>query len=193
MDPTQWLPFYPDLLPRAWSRLDPPLASQPPYNVGIFPVPDLLATQTFYPIFPDLTPRRPFLREQTTVPAAAIFSTARAPTSWLPSYPALVPRPQLPVAARPEDAGPPLSVQMVIAQSLAWKARYPAQVPPPIFLQLGGFFYAIPPEVAAAAVTCVDLALDTLDQPGLLAESLTLPDFQGEGLGMPTFLGEDLC
>lgn len=192
MNPTDWLPFYPDLLSRRHGRLGPSLAS-PPYNAAIFPVVDVLAGLTFLPSYPDRVPHLRIPREQTGVTTAAIFVTAIHPLAWLPVYPQRVPRRRLSLGGHLSYAAPPLGYQMVVAQSLAWQARFPSSVPHRLPPKPAGLFWTIDPSIAAAGVFCVDLALDTFASPTLLAQTLTVPAMIEEGLGTAQLLDEDLC
>jgi hypothetical protein len=119
--------------------------------------------------------------------------TAIAPIGWLPHYPEAVPHARLSAARMPFFTTSPPGFHVVVAQSLAWSARYPDRVPHRRPLQPGGEFSAIDPAVAAAGEHCVDLGLETLTTPALLAEALTLPAMIEEGLGTPGFIDEDLC
>ena len=193
MDPSDWLPFYPDLLPQRRARLGPSLASQPPYNAEIFPVVDVLAALTFLPSYPDRVPHLRVAREQMTVTTAAIFVTAIAPLAWLPFYPSRGARTRLPLGAYLSYAAPPLGYQMVVAQSLAWQARYPDWIPHQRPPAPAGLFWTIDPSIAAAGEFCVDLALDTFASSTLLAQTLTVPTMIEEGLGTAQLLDEDLC
>jgi hypothetical protein len=193
MDPTDWLPTYPDLLPRRPSPRWPSLAAQPPYNTEIFPVPDVLADLTFLPSFPDQVPHVTTTREQTVVTTAAILVTAIAPLAWLPHYPGTVPHRRLPAGGMLDYTAAPPGYQTGVAASGAWRARYPDAVPHRRPLQPGGSFDAVLPAVAAAGELCVDLGLEGLTTPALLAEALTTPTMIEEGLGTPALLDEDLC
>lgn len=193
MDPTNWLPFYPDLPTRTRARLEPTLAGQPPYNTGIFPVPDLLAGLTFLPRFPDRVPHVVEPREQLIVTTAAIFVTAVAPESWLPIYPVIVPRPRLSAAARPSITEAPPSVQVVIAQSLAWGAGYPSRVPRVMSRQPDGAFSTVTPLVAASTIVCSELVNEALRSPVFLSPVLRSPGVVREGLTRPQLIAEALC
>lgn len=193
MDPSDWLPTYPDQLRRRRSRLAPALASQPPYNFEVFPVPDVLASLTFLPVFPDRVPHLRVTREETGVMTAAQIATIVAPLGWLPIYPLTVPHRQLATGSIPTEAAPPLGVQVLIAQSLTWQPGWPTSVPHHRPLQPGGLTWVPSPTVAAADALCVDLALDTFAAPTLLGQALTTPTALAEGLGTSTFLDEDLC
>ena len=193
MDPTDWLPTHPDLMPWRRRRLGEALASLPPYTTAVFPVPDVLASLTFLPSYPDRVPHLRVTREQMAVMTGAIFVTAIHPLVWLPRLPPWGARTRLPLGAYLAYAAPPLSYQMVVAQSLAWSARYPDRVfhdrpPAP-----AGLFWTIDPSIAAAGEFCVDLALDTFASPTLLAQALTVPAMIEEGLGTAQLLDEDLC
>jgi len=167
--------------------------AQPPYNFEIFPVSDVLAGLTFLPSYPDRVPHHHVTREQTVVTSAAIFVTAIAPLAWLPSFPSWGMRTRLPRGAYPSYTGPPLSYQMVVAQSLAWQAHFPDRVPHRRLPLLGGFFWAIDPSIPAGAIPCVDLGLETFGSPALLVQMLTVPTMIEEGLGTPALIDEDLC
>jgi len=192
MDPSDWLPTYPDVLPRRraprWQAL-----AQPPYNTEIFPVPDVLADLTFLPTFPDRVPHLRVTREETWVTSAAITSTALAPLTWLGHYPLMVPHRRLPAGAMQEIAAPPPGYQVVVAASLAWQSHYPSSVPHRRPLQPGGSFSTVDPSVPAGEVLCMDLGLDTLTTTTMLGEALTTPTVLAEGLGTTTVLDEDLC
>lgn len=193
MDPTDWLPTYPDVLPPRRAARGEALASLPPYTTAVFPVPDVLASLTFLPSFPDRVPHLRVTREQTSVTTAAILVTAIAPQAWLPSYPPWGARTRVPLGAYPSYSAPPLGMQVVIAQSLAWQARFPGSVPhrrPPA---PAGLFWTIPPEIPAAAVPCVAFGLETFGSPALRAQALTTPTIIEEGLGTTTLLDEDVC
>jgi hypothetical protein len=192
MDPTNWLPFYPDLLPRRRALRGSALASQPPYSAAIFPVVDVLAGLTFLPAYPDRVPHVRETREQTTVTTSAIFTTILAPAGWFPAYPDQVPHRRLAIGNLP-SAAPPFGYFVVVAQSLAWQARYPDCVAyhrPPL---PAGAFWTIGPEIAAAGEPCVALGLDTFGAPALLAQVVSLPALIEEGLGTPALIDEDLC
>ena len=81
----------------------------------------------------------------------------------------------------------------VIAQWLAWQAKFPDRVPHRRLLPPAGEFSAINPVVAAGGEPCVDLALDTLDSPALIAQVLTAAGVLSEGLASPALINEDLC
>lgn len=193
MDPTNWLPTYPDRPERRRSRLAPALASQPPYSSAIFPVADVLASLTFLPSYPDRVPHLRVPREQTGVTTSAIFTTILAPAGWFPAYPNRVPHRRLATGNMLAVAAPPLGYFMVVAQSLAWQARFPGSVPhrrPPA---PAGLFWAIDPSIPAAGEGCVDLALDTWGAPGFLAQAVTTTGVSVEGLGSSGLISEDLC
>jgi hypothetical protein len=129
MDPTDWLPFYPDQLPKRRSLVGPALASQPPHNSAIFPVPDILASLTFLPSYPDRVPHLRVTRERTVVDIAAWAQLAISPLRWLSTYPSQVPHRRFQVARQIAYTGPPLSQAMVVAAALGWLPRYPDRVP----------------------------------------------------------------
>lgn len=191
MNPTDWLPFYPDLLPRRHRRLGEALASRPPYSAAIFPVVDVLASLTFLPAYPDRVPHLRVAREQMTVTTAAIFVTAIAPLAWLSHYPDRVPHRYLPWGAYPEVTAPPLGYQMGVAQSLSWQAYAPDRVARQRVPVLGGLTWTIDPSLLSTC--CVDLGLEGAASSIFLASGLTSPAFLGEGLGIPALINEDLC
>ena len=193
MDPTDWLPTHPDLMPRRRRRLGEALASLPPYTTAVFPVPDVLASLTFLPHYPDRVPHLRVTREQTAVMTGAIFVTAIAPLAWLPIYPAWGPHRRLSRGGMPFLAAPPPGFFMVVAQSLAWQARFPDRVAHRLPPKPAGLFWTIDPSIAAAGEFCVDLALDTFASPTMLAQALTAPTMIEEGLGTAQLLDEDLC
>jgi hypothetical protein len=192
MNPTDWLPTYPDRPPRPARRRGQAFA-QPPYNPAIFPVPDVLAGLTFLPRYPDRVSHHHTTHEQTGVASAAVFVPAIASLAWLPTFPAWGGRTRLPRGAQQAYAGPPLGYQMVVAQSLAWQARYPDRVPHRRLPKPGGCCWAIDPSIPASAMPCVDLGLETFGSPALLAQAFTHPTLIEEGLGAPALIDEDLC
>ena len=193
MDPTDWLPTHPDLMPRRRRQLGEALASLPPYTTAVFPVADVLASLTFLPFYPDRVPHLRVPREQMTVTTAAIVVTAIHPLVWLPHLPPWGARTRLPLGAYLAYAAPPLSYQMVVAQSLVWQARFPGAVPHRLPPAPAGLFWTIDPTIPAAGEPCVDLALDTWGATGLLAQEVTSAGFSVEGLGSSGLISEDLC
>lgn len=189
-----WQPVYPDLIPRRRRPLAGGIAAMPPWNTGIFPIPDLLAGLTFKAVFPDAVPhRRTPLASYEVSTGALFFVGVVHPTAFLPRYPDTVPHRRLSAAHHPAVAEPPPSQGIVVAQSLAWQARYPPNVVRRLRQPMAGAFYTIPPEVAAGAVVCLTWISQDVTVPTFLNEDLTVPSFLGEGLAQPSFLDEDLC
>jgi len=193
MDPTDWLPTYPDRPARRRAPIADALASQPPYNPAIFPVADILASLTFLPSYPDRVPHLRETREQMIVTTAAILATAVAPLQWLPIYPPWGPRRRLPLGSLPAYMAPPLGEAMVIAQSLAWQAHWPDRVPhrrPPV---PGGLTtWAVTPLVAASTVLVVDVLPTGLQSSATAVEGSEESTVAGEGVGTSTLIHEDL-
>jgi hypothetical protein len=189
MNPTDWLPFYPDLPPRALRVRQGPALAQPP---RIFSAPDLLATLTFLPCFPDQVPHR---RSQIAWTERIIppFTAAIAPSAWRPIYPDRVPHLRLRAAAQPAYFEPPPSVQVLIAQSLTWRAIFPDRVVHHRPVDGGGSFDAIAPTTVAAGMGCLQLIDEALMSPAFVSERLTSPSFLAEALGSPALINEDLC
>jgi hypothetical protein len=190
MNPTNWLPFYPDLLPRRHARLGPALASQPPYSTAIFPVPVIAGRLAFLPTFPDRVPHRRVAREQMIFTSAALGASAIGPLSWLSRYPDRVPHRRLPWGAHQEVAAPPLGYQAGVAQSLSWQAYGPDHVSTHR-VPLLGLAWTIDPSLLFAP--CVALGLEGATSSVFLAGALRSPALLGEGLGTPALLNEDLC
>jgi hypothetical protein len=193
MDPSNWLPFHPDLLPRRRRRLGEALASLPPYTTAVFPVSDVLAGLTFLPYYPDRVPHLRVTREQMAVMTGATLVTAIAPQSWLPIFPGWGARTRLPLGAQVSYTGPPLGYAAVVAASLAWQAGFPSAVPHRLPPKPAGLFWAIDPSIPAAAAICLDLGLDVFATSTLLTETGTAPALIVEGLASPRLLDEDLC
>lgn len=190
VDLSAWLPFYPDLPPRAPKRRAPALAAQPPYTTDIFPVPDVLASLTFAPSFPDRVPRRCAPEGWAAVSSAWDYGSLQA-VSWRPTFPDRFAR-----AARltPESwVVAPSPVGVIVAQSLAWRAVVPDRGPHRRLPTLAGAFWTIPPEIPAAAVVCVTWAQDAVAQASAVEADLSSPAYTGEGLAQATFTDEDLC
>jgi hypothetical protein len=194
MDLSEWLPFYPDVLPRRRSLQGPALASQPPYNAEIFPVPDVLAGLTFLPTFPDRVPHTRTPREMTWATSAAVTSTAVRPLSWGPTYPDRVPHRRFRLGNVLSLAAPPPGQQVYIATSLAWMPRYPDWVAHHRALQpAGATAFVAPLTIVSSGYPCIDLALDTCTTPTILAQGVTTSAFSQEGLGSPGFIDENFC
>jgi len=193
VDPTDWLPFYPDQLPKRRALIGPALASQPPYNTEIFPVTDVLAGLTFLPTFPDRVPHTRTTRETTWVTSAAVTATAVHPLVWLGRYPDRVPHRRTPLGAYQFLAAPPPGYLVTVAQRLAWLPKYPDRVPHRRLLPPAGAFWTILPAAAVGTICGVDLAQETFASPALITQALAHPDCLGEGLGAPAFIDEDLC
>jgi hypothetical protein len=88
---------------------------------------------------------------------------------------------------------PPPGTQVVIAQSLAWQAKYPSQVhhtrPP----NPGGTIESVNPGIAASGILCIELTPLGLTAPQLFGPALTIPVMLDAALGTPSLLGGDLC
>jgi hypothetical protein len=194
MDPDSWLPFYPDLIPLRRSRREGGVASQPPYNVEIFPVADVLASLTFLPSYPDQVPHLRVPREQLTVTTAAILVTTIHPLVWRPTYPDRVPSRRLPLGGLPSYTASPPGYLVTIAQRMAWQARFPDRVSPRRFHQPAGAAWAGPPlSVIGAGLPCVQLALDTGATTTFIDQGLTTTEALQGGLGSSSLINEDLC
>jgi hypothetical protein len=194
MDPTDWLPFYPDQLPKRRALVGPALASQPPYNIEIFPVPDLLAALTFFPSFPDQVPRHRVPRSESTVTTAAIFTAAVAPLAWLPTFPDRVPHRRMRLGSHLSCVAAPPGQQVLIGTSLEWLPSWPSQVPHRRSLQPAGAPpYIAPLNTVSAGLCGVELGLETCASPALITQIVVTPGLVSEGLGSPAFIDEDLC
>lgn|SRR3990167_1178024 len=191
MNPTDWLPFYPDAAPRRRPPYGPALVSQPPYTTAIFPVTDVLASLTFAPVYANRAPARRAPHE-TMVWTTPLGPLPVSPLSWLPILSsALIRRPPRGCWV---DSAPPPSTQVVIAQSLAWQARGTDQRPVarglPTRLRRA-LTWTVDPTILTAP--CVDLGLEAVATTDLLNEALASPALIDEALGTPTLLNEDLC
>lgn len=194
MDPTDWLPTYPDRPERRRRPLADALASQPPYSSAIFPVPDVLASLTFLPSYPDRVPHLRVPREQLTVTTAAIFAAAVAPTAWLPIFPDRVPHRRTPLGAHLSCVAPPPGQEVVVAQSLRWLPHWPDRVPHRRSLQPTGMAWGgAPLNVLVGGVCGIDFALETFAAPALITQVVVSSGMVAEGLGSPAFIDEDLC
>lgn len=185
-----WLPIYPGQVPHRRLRLEG--GSAPPFTAKTIPVPDVLATRTFFPTYPGQVPHRRSQVARAELLEPFLFPAALAPEGWLPIYPGMVSHRRL-TAPRPTLFEPPPGALVVVAQSLAWQAKYPDRVAhhrPPT---LGGSFDAISPTVAAAGETCVHLIDAGFTTPALLAATLTATGFAEETLTTPGLVTEDLC
>ncbi len=189
MDPTDWLPTYPDLPIRMPRRRESSVADLA-YSAEAFPVPDVLAGLTFLPLFPDRVPHLRILRElaQDAWPGEEV--SLIFPLVWLGDFPDQVPHRRLPWGAHLPAEAPP-GAGVVVAQSLAWQAQYPSGVPHRFPPNLGGLVWTIAPSLLGAP--CVHLGLETTATTAFLAEALTLPALLEEGLGSPALIEEDLC
>lgn len=194
MDPTDWLPFYPDQLPKRRALIGPALASQPPHNPAIFPVPDVLASLTFLPSYPDRVPHLRVTRESTLVNTAALVAPALSLLSWSPRYPDRVPHRRTPLGAHLSFVSAPPGQQVLIATSLAWLPYCPDRVPHRRSLQPSGApTHVAPLNTVSAGVCCVEFGLDTCASPALIVQIVVTPGMVAEGVGSPAFIDEDLC
>jgi hypothetical protein len=166
-----WYPTFPDFVPHRRSRdfwypndrVDPP---EPPYAAALFParvphrplfsprggevspsaavtipIPDLLRTLTFFPVYPSTVPHRRLRAALLPSLFAPPLYIATAGIPWLPTYPHRVPHRLLRAALMPSLAFPPQGQALADAASLAWQARYPDTVPHRRSRNLGGFSY----------------------------------------------------
>lgn len=181
MLPTDWLPFAADLPPLRRPLQGPALASQPPYAPAIFPVPDLLAAETFQARYPDRVPRPRLPREPPGVQTAPLGLVGAAPVSWAPRYPDRVPA-RRPVTAPPVWTDATLGAAFVIAQRLAWDGHSTLLRPTAraTVLPFPGATLVRPLlPLSLLPVLFVDMGLDVFGQPTLARATLTAPTLLG--------------
>lgn len=179
---------YPDLLRRP-RRTPPPAVAWCPFSYNAYPVPDVLASLTFQPIYVDRTRRAP-----SRVPRwelVAPFPVAVAPLGWLPSYPDRIPARRLPPAQQLSGADVSGSL-VVVGQSLAWAPRLPAWLARrrPTFEQIA---FLTPTLVIAAGVDCLDFHEEAIVNPALADAILGAPAFHDTSLSRPALTGEEVC
>lgn len=183
-----WLPAQGLIPPHRRTRLAGGMVA--PFAAVTIAVPAVAGALAFLPHFPDSVPHRRSLIRQLN---PQVFEAALRPTSWLPTYPGMVPHRRLSVAAHPSLCVPSPSELILVAQRMAWIARFPATVAHSRPPNPGGEIYMTPPQIIAAGEACVELTDQTLTSPTLRLEALTSPDLLGELLTQPVLITEDLC
>lgn len=187
MDPTNWLPTYPDVLAPARSRRvwDGALV---PHSTQAYPVPDTLANLTFAPRFPDRVPAR---RSPTAwIVSSFLDPVTIYPLAWLPIFPERVPH--VPPLLQPLTGDPSFGYGAVVAASLAWQAVYPERVPVVVVLRPGGEPFWVDPSLIGLA-PCVHVALDAASATGFIAPVAVSTTFIDPAFQTTDLIGEDLC
>lgn len=186
-----WLPVYPDLLPKKRTPRPKDSVFMVPISQSVIPATDVLATKWFLPVYPHRVARKTWI-DRTFITSAAWLDYIAHPLSWLPIYPAQVPKTR-PARKHPSEFEPPPSVQVIIAQSMAWAPHFPDRVHRTRLQALGGVFYAIPPSVPAAAVVCLNWGLESLTTSALVDEGVTFSTLINERLTTSTLTDEEVC
>lgn len=190
-----WIPIVPDL---------PPRAPRPPWRhwtTWRFPivVPDLLASETFQPSYPDRVPSRGLIlrpAERSTF-SAALSARTISPVDWYHQRPdrGSDRRPHLTRERRPAGDPPSPGAGAVVAASLAWRAQLPDRAPahrgrPPEGVGTPRY---VQPLVPIGTGACVEWGPETWTHTLMQADAATLTGVVSEAFAHTTFTGEGLC
>jgi hypothetical protein len=194
MDPSNWLPYWSEVL----SRRDRPreaLTAWEPFAAAYTPAPNILASLTFFPLLPP--PQRPLRPVGTRLEIVVPFDvpTVVAPDAWLPLLAGPLPRP-----ARPRIEltmiDPTYGAQLRQAATMSWApitsapAR-PTRSVPTAFSTPSAILTAIPGIIPA--IPCVELRDRSIAASALTAQAVTAPDLLAESLAVSRLVSEDLC
>lgn len=187
MVPDNWLPFYPDRLETPARRRDTSPAFLP-HASAVYPVPNILASLTFFPRFPDRVPALRLPREGMA--AGLVDPLAFSPLVWLPVFPLRVP--VIPPRLQGLASDPTFGAGLAIAASLAWQAVYPERVPHLTLFDVGGEAFWVDPSLLGLA-PCVHVALDQAAQTGFIAAQLPSTTMLAPSVTTTDLIDEDLC
>lgn len=196
MTPNNWLiPVFPDRLPpRPSPRASWPSVFGGVHNRAIFPVADVLASVTFFPVMPERRALSRPVAERLAVTASGVLAPpAISPIALWPE------RPVRGIAARAMAqwaAGaiaPPLGPLILIGQYQAWRPTFPARGIHAGRFTPGEAFMAILPAVAASGIGCVAWGPEALTRTDLTSETVAAPDLLSEARTAPDLLREEVC